>query len=71
MPRKARHLEMIEESKKINQKPNEVQKMRKMIANARDDEFKMNSNLYAKSLGYNPPNVLSYEIKPSKNIDPK
>lgn len=60
MPKFARHLKTIEDSKKVKHLT-EAEKMRKMVADLRDDEFKMQANLYAQSVEYRPPNVLSYE----------
>lgn len=62
MPKFARHLETIEDSKKYTDKMKTTKKqIRNIIKVSRDDEFKTLSNIYAKSLGYNPPNILSYE----------
>lgn len=38
-------------------------KLLTIIKDARDDEYKRIGNLYAKSLGLPPPNILSYEKK--------
>lgn len=38
-------------------------KLRKIINDSRYDDYKMIYNLYAVSMGYSPPNKLSYEDK--------
>ena len=64
MSRKARHLQVLEESKKEEyalDKPSKVKSRIEKIQDARDDPAKMQANLYAISLGVHPPNKLSYE----------
>ena len=61
MSRKARHLIVLEESNMKEYKPSKIKSSIKSIQDARYDETKHQANLYAISLGYEPPNKLSYE----------
>lgn len=65
MSRKSRHLCILEDSKKEEfnfDKPSKTpSKLRTIIHNSREDDYKMTCNLYAVSMGYAPPNKLSYE----------
>lgn len=61
MSHKARHLLVLEESKMDEFKVSKTKSRIKSIQDARNDESKYQANLYAMSLGYNPPNKLSYE----------
>lgn len=62
MPKYARHLEVIEDSKKyINIMKTTKKQIKNIIKSTRDDEYKRLANIYAKSLHYIPPNFLSYE----------
>lgn len=63
--RKARHLQVLEDSKNTEYNLERPSKMKTSllgtIKDTRDDEFKMQANLYAASLGKPQPNKLSYE----------
>lgn len=66
MPRKARHMEVLEDSKKEEFRldkdcKKERKNIRNIVSDSREDEYKMNLNLLAISYGYPPPNVLSYQ----------
>ena len=67
MPRKARHLYILDDSKKkefnIDNLKKKITNLRTIIKDARDDNYKTTCNLYAISMGYPPPNILSYEKK--------
>lgn len=71
MSRKARHLQVLEDSKNTEynlDKPSRVKtSLLGTIKDARDDEFKTQANLYAASLGKPAPNKLSYEKTGGKN----
>lgn len=65
MSRKARHLKILEDSKKFEYNWDKPSKKKasliKIIQESRDDEHKRQANLYAKSLNCEPPNKLRYE----------
>jgi len=64
MSHKARHLLVLEESKKTEfnlDKPSKIKNRIKRIEDARYDEGRQQANLYAISLHAVPPNKLSYE----------
>lgn len=65
MSRKPRHLMVLEEAKKEEynlDKPGKVKtSLISIVQGARDDEQKELANIYAKSLGLEPPNKMSYE----------
>ena len=67
MSYKARHLLVLEESKMDEFKISKIKSRIKSIKDARNDETKYQANLYAMSLGYNPPNKLSYEKNKPKS----
>jgi hypothetical protein len=65
MSRKARHLQVLEDSKSTEYNLEQPSRMKTSllgtIKDTRDDEFKRQANLYAASLGQQQPNKLSYE----------
>lgn len=65
MSRKARHLQVLDDSKNIEYNSEQPSKKKssllEIIKDARDDEFKRQANLYATSLGKPAPNKLKYE----------
>lgn len=65
MSRKARHLQVLEDSKNTEYELDRPSKLKSSILgtikDARDDEFKRQANLYAASLGKPAPNKLKYE----------
>lgn len=61
MSRKARHLQILEDSKKEEYNINKPTKIRTTIQDTRNDYAREQANLYAKSLGYSAPNAMSYE----------
>jgi len=65
MSRKARHLQVLEDSKNMEYILDRPSKMKTSllgtIKDTRDDEFKRQANIYAASLGQQEPNKLSYE----------
>ena len=65
MSRKARHLQVLEDSKNTeynSEQPSRIKtSLLGTIKDARDDEFKRQANLYAVSLDKTQPNKLSYE----------
>lgn len=61
MSRKARHLLVLEESKMDEFNLSKIKSRIRSIKDFRNDEIKYQANLYAISLGYKPPNKLSYE----------
>lgn len=65
MSRKPRHLMVLEEAKKEEynlDKPSKIKSsLISTVQGARDDEQKELANMYAKSLGLEPPNKMSYE----------
>lgn len=70
MSHKARHLQILEESKKEEynfDKPSKIKGRIVQIQDARYDETRQQANLYAISIGKEAPNKLSYE-KDHKNI---
>jgi len=65
MSRKARHLQVLEESKKDEfnlDKPSKIKSQLERIQDSRYDEARQQANLYAMSMGVKElPNKLSYE----------
>lgn len=64
MSRKARHLQVLEESKKEeynSDKPSKIKTRLEIIQDSRHDDARQQANLYALSLGKPAPNKLSYE----------
>jgi len=64
MSRKARHLQVMEESRKEEynlDKSSKTKSRVEKIEDARHDPARMQANLYAVSLGLQAPNKLSYE----------
>jgi hypothetical protein len=65
MSRKARHLQILEDSKKYEYNLDKPSKKRtlliKIVQDSRDDQHKHEANLYGISLGFKPPNKMSYE----------
>lgn len=65
MSRKARHLLVLEESKKEEfnlDKPSKIKSRFENVQDARYDEARQQANIFAKSMGIEiPPNKLSYE----------
>lgn len=64
MSTKARHLQILEDSKKDEYNLNRTSKIKDriiQIQDARYDEARQQANNYAISMGQNPPNKLSYE----------
>lgn len=64
MSRKARHLQVLEESKKEeynSDKPSKIKTRLEIIQDSRHDDARKQANLYALSLGQPAPNKLSYE----------
>jgi hypothetical protein len=64
MSRKARHLQILEESKKEEynlDKPSKALASISKIQDARYDEARAQANAYAASLGLKAPNLYSYE----------
>jgi len=57
---KESHISKTEESN-LDKSSKTSSKLRRIINDSREDNYKILSNLYALSLGYNPPNKLSYE----------
>lgn len=64
MMRKHRYLYVLEDSKKHDldfEKPSKTtSKIRNIVKTVREDTHKISYNLYAISLGYDPPNILTY-----------
>lgn len=62
MKHKPRHLQFLEESKKdLNDNTSKIKSRIYQIQDARYDEAREKANLYAISIGKEPPNKLSYE----------
>lgn len=62
MPKRARHLEVLEDSKNYFNKNKKTQ-LTKTIETAKVYEYRMIANIYAKSLNLKEPNILSYQSK--------
>lgn len=64
MSRKARHLQILEESKKEEynlDKPSKIRSSISKIEDARLDQARAQANAYAASVGLKAPNLYSYE----------
>lgn len=69
MSRKARHLQLLEDSKRPEyniDKPSKVKGVTSTIEDARYDEARERANMYAKSLNMPAPNMMSYEKRGGK-----
>lgn len=62
MKTSARHLQVLEDVNTSQKyKKTKVNTLRNIIGTSRDNYWKEQANTYAMSLGFIPPNILSYE----------
>lgn len=71
--RNPRHLQAIEESRKgdynLDKKYTKPIKLKNIIEDAREYEYKLSANIYANSLGFRPPNILNIKQNSKQKQD--